>query len=89
MVAPDGGDLIQLPTQSPSTNSVERTAKLTLDGNGVLVGDVNEVRIGDKAWVERGRLREATKEGDRIRPIENILSASLTTSRSRMRPSRT
>ena len=78
LVAPNGGDLIQLPTQLPSTNSVARTAKLTLDGNGVLVGDVNEVRIGHKAWVERGRLREATKDGDRIRPIENILSASLT-----------
>jgi hypothetical protein len=78
LVAPGGGELIQLPTQPASTNSMQRTAKLTLDGNGMLLGDVNEVRIGDQASVERGRLRQATKEGDRIRPIENTLSASLT-----------
>ena len=78
LVAPDGGELIQLPTQSATTNSVQRTAKLALDGRGTLTGDVNEVRQGDRAWIERGELRNATKESDRLRPIENILSASLT-----------
>jgi hypothetical protein len=77
LVAPDGGELIQLPTQPADTNSIQRNAKLTLDGTGTLKGDVIEVRQGDQAWTERGRLREATKEADRLSSIEEILSSSL------------
>jgi len=78
LVAPDGGELIQLPTQPADTNSIQRNAKLTLDGTGTLKGDVIEVRQGDQAWTERGRLREATKEADRLSSIEEILSSALT-----------
>ena len=78
LAGPNGGELTQLPTMPPSVNSIQRTAKLTLDGNGTLTGEVNEVRNGNKAWSERGRLLHAEKDADRIRPIENILSASLT-----------
>jgi hypothetical protein len=77
LVAPDGGELIQLPTQAAATNTIQRTAKLSLDGNGTLKGDVNEVREGDRAWTERGRLHEATKDADRLSSIEDILSSSL------------
>ena len=31
LVAPDGGELVQLPAQPPAMNSIQRTAKLTLD----------------------------------------------------------
>ncbi len=78
LVAPDGGELIQLPTQAATTNRIQRTAKLSVDGTGTLKGDVDEVRQGDRAWTERGRLREATKDADRLSSIEDILSSSLT-----------
>jgi hypothetical protein len=78
LVGPDGGELIQLPTQSATTNTIQRTAKLSIDGTGTLKGDVDEVREGDRAWNERGRLLEATKEADRLSAIEDILSSSLT-----------
>ena len=78
LVAPDGGELIQLPTQPATTNTIQRTAKLSVDGTGTLKGDVDEVREGDRAWSERGRLLEATKEADRLSAIEDILSSSLT-----------
>jgi hypothetical protein len=78
LAGPKGGELVQLPTMPSSVNSIQRTAKLTLDGSGMLAGQVIEVRNGDKAWTARGRLRHAGKDADRIRPIENILSDSLT-----------
>ena len=78
LAGPNGGELVQLPTMPASVNSVRRSAKLTLDANGMLTGQVNEVRNGDKAWAARSRMRHATKDEDRIRPIENILSDSLT-----------
>jgi hypothetical protein len=78
LVAPDGGELIQLPTQAATTNTIQRTAKLSVDGTGTLKGDVDEIREGDRAWAERSRLREATKEADRLSSIEDILSSSLT-----------
>jgi hypothetical protein len=81
LVTPDGGELVQLPVQVPATNSVQRTAKLTLDATGTLKGDVHEVRIGDHAQIERAALRSATKDSDQIKPIESLLSASLTTYR--------
>ncbi len=78
LVLPDGGQLIQLPTLPATTNSIKRTASLTLDGSGTLKGDVTETRLGEKAWIVRSRLHEMSNDNDRIRPIENILSNSLT-----------
>jgi uncharacterized protein DUF3857/transglutaminase superfamily protein len=77
LVLPDGGQLIQLPTLPATTNSIKRTAKLTLDGSGTLKGDVVETRLGDKAWTVRARLQSLKGDSDRVRPIENILSNSL------------
>lgn len=77
LVTPDGGELIALPKQPPTMNSIERTAKLTLDARGTLKGDVKEVRLGGRAWSERWALREATKDTDRIKPIETLLANSL------------
>jgi hypothetical protein len=77
LVTPGGGELIELPQQPSSMNSIRRTAKLTLDPSGTLKGDVKEMRLGHRASSERGRLRSVTKDSDRIKPIEELLSNSL------------
>ncbi len=81
LVAPDGGELVQLPQQPATTNSIQRTARLTLEPTGTLKGDVKEVRLGDRAWTERWRLRLVTKDADRIKPIESLLGGSLSSFR--------
>jgi predicted transglutaminase-like cysteine proteinase len=77
LVTPDGGELVELPRQPSAMNSIRRTATLTLDPNGNIKGDVEEVRLGDRAWRERWALRTVTSDKDRIKPIENILAGSL------------
>ncbi len=77
LVTPEGGELVELPQQPPAMNSIQRMAKLTLDANGMLKGDVEELRLGDRAASERWRLRTATKNSDRIKPIESLLAGSL------------
>jgi hypothetical protein len=79
LVAPDGGELIELPQLPPASNGISRTAKLSLSPTGTLSGDVNEVRVGDRASAQRWALRTVTKDADRIKPIESLLSQSLTT----------
>jgi hypothetical protein len=77
LVTPDGGELVGLPQQPSTTNSIQRTAKLTLDINGTLTGEVKELRLGDRASSERWRQRTVTKDADRIKPIEDLLAGSL------------
>jgi hypothetical protein len=77
LVTPNGGELIELPQQPSSMNSIRRTAKLTLDATGTLKGEVKEMRLGARASSERGRLRTVTKDIDRIKPIEDLLASSL------------
>src|SRR6202050_2782023 len=77
LVTPDGGELVELPQQTSSMNSIQRTAKLTLDSAGTLKGEVEEVRLGERASSERWRLRTVTKDAARIKPIEDLLSSSL------------
>ncbi len=79
LVGPEGGELIELPQLPPTSNGIQRTAKLSLSPTGTLSGDVNEVRVGDRAWTQRWALRSVTKDADRIKPIESLLSQSLTT----------
>jgi hypothetical protein len=79
LVAPDGGELIQMPQEPTSMNSIRRTGKLTLDPAGALKGDVEETRLGHRASQERNRLRNVTKDTDRVKPIEEILAGSLST----------
>jgi hypothetical protein len=79
MVTADGGELIELPKQPSDMNSIQRTGKLTLDPSGTLKGDIHEVRQGDRAWVQRGRLLTVAQASDQIKPIESLLSDSLTT----------
>jgi len=77
LVTPNGGELIELPQQPTSMNSIRRTAKLTLDSTGTLKGEVKESRLGERAASERWRLRTVTKDADRIKPIEELLSSSM------------
>ncbi len=77
LVTSEGGDLMRLPQQPSAMNSLQRVGKLTLDANGTLKGDVTEVRLGDRAWSERRRLRAVTRSADRIKPIESLLTGSL------------
>jgi len=77
LVAPSGGELVELPQQPPTMNSITRTGKFTLDAMGTLKGEVSEVRLGDRAWSERMRLHSITKNSERIKPIEDLLSGSL------------
>jgi hypothetical protein len=77
LVTADGGELVQLPQQPSAMNSIERVGKLTLDANGVLKGDVTEVRLGDRASSERSRLRRVAKSTDKVKPVEDLLAGSL------------
>jgi hypothetical protein len=77
LVTPEGGELVQLPQQPSAMNSIQRAGKLMLDANGMLKGDVEERRLGDRAASERWRQRTVTKSADRIKPIESLLAASL------------
>jgi hypothetical protein len=77
LVTPDGGELVELPQQPSAMNSIQRTAKLTLNTAGMLKGEVKEMRLGERASSERWRLRTVAKDTDRIKPIEDLLSNSL------------
>jgi len=77
LVTPEGGELVELPQQPSAMNSIQRSGKLTLDANGMLKGEIKEVRLGDRASSERRQLRTVTKNEDRIKPIENLLAGSL------------
>lgn len=77
LVAPDGGELLRLPQLHPSTNGVSRTATLVLDASGTLRGEIREVHLGDRAVNERYELRSATKDADKIKPVETLLAHSL------------
>jgi transglutaminase-like putative cysteine protease len=79
LVTPEGGELLELPQLTAETNGIERTAKMTLDDKGTLRGDVHEVRVGDKAALQRYALRSSTQDTDRIRPVEAVVGASLST----------
>ncbi|HTS04271.1 MAG TPA: DUF3857 and transglutaminase domain-containing protein [Candidatus Eisenbacteria bacterium] len=77
LVMPDGGELLALPQQPSAMNGIERTGKLALNDKGMLTGQIKETRLGERASSERWALRSVTKNEDRIKPIESLLSGSL------------
>jgi predicted transglutaminase-like cysteine proteinase len=79
LVTPAGGELLALPQTSGALNGVERTAKLTLDEDGTLTGDVRESWSGDAAAEQRYALSTAQQDVDQIKPIEGMLTHSLAT----------
>ena len=79
LVTPDGGELVELPKLPPAMNGIQRTAKLSLSATGTVSGEVQETRVGDRASSQRWALRTVTKDADKIKPIETLLSHSLAT----------
>jgi hypothetical protein len=79
LVTPEGGELVKLPQLPAAMSGVQRTAKLTLSPGGTLSGDVVETRLGDSGLWQRMTLKSVTKDADRIKPIETLVSHSLST----------
>ncbi|HTW38872.1 MAG TPA: DUF3857 domain-containing transglutaminase family protein [Steroidobacteraceae bacterium] len=79
LVTPDGGELVKTPLMPIEGNGVRRTAELTLDGNGDLSGDVRELWLGDSASAQRAVLSSATRDTEKIRPVQAMLASSLAT----------
>ena len=77
LVTPDGGELIHVPQLSPISSGTMRTAKLSLDVRGGLRGEVHDERVGDAASWQRGETRAVEKDADRIKPIERLMSHSI------------
>jgi transglutaminase-like putative cysteine protease len=76
LASAQGGELVHLPLQAPSTNCIFRTAKLQLDSDGSLHGVVDEQLIGSDASSERERLLSAPGV-DRTKVIEAFLATFL------------
>jgi hypothetical protein len=77
LVTPEGGELVEMPQLPPTTSGTTRTAKLRLNSQGVLQGEVLSDSRGDAAWWLRGELRAADKDSDRIKPLERLMSNSV------------
>jgi hypothetical protein len=77
LVTPEGGELVMLPALKTAPATIQRKGKFTLSATGVLEGEVEEFRTGDFADAQRVRLRSVTKDSDRIKPIEKLLSDSI------------
>lgn len=77
LVAASGSALVRLPVEPASTNGIQRKGKLTLDNAGMLKGEVNEVIVGDRAWSQRGHLLAVNDANERIKPIEKLISESV------------
>lgn len=79
LVTPEGGELIKLPQLPAAMNGVVRTAKLTLSPNGTLSGDFVEQRDGDYGSQQRGFLKSVSRDADRVKFLESLISHSLST----------
>ena len=79
LVTPDGGELIKVPQLPASMNGFERTAKASLDSVGTLRGEFVDQRNGDYGMYQRAALKSVSKDADKIKPIETLVSRSLTT----------
>jgi hypothetical protein len=63
LAAGEESQVIQLPVLSPDADTTDRTAKLELDANGTLQGDVTVTRLGASSWQLRESLSmESAKE---------------------------
>src|SRR6266853_579005 len=77
LVTPDGGELIKVPQLPAGMSGVVRTAKLALTSTGTLSGEFVEQRNGDYGTQQRARLKSVTKDADRVKVIETLISHSL------------
>jgi Domain of Unknown Function with PDB structure (DUF3857)/Transglutaminase-like superfamily len=74
---PDSSRLITLPQLQPGHAGTRRTARLTLDEQGLLAGDVTERITGQDALMQRGFLRSANRDSDTTKIVEARLAGSL------------
>ena len=79
LVAPDGGELVRTPQLPASLNAIERTAKMTLDGDGTLHGDIHETWSGDRASDQRAAAQASIRDTDVIKPVERVAADSFST----------
>jgi hypothetical protein len=79
LVTPEGGELMRTPQLPVGVNSVQRTAKMTLDEDGTLRGDIHEVWSGDRASMQRAAAQSASRDTDRIKPVERVAATSFST----------
>ena len=77
LVAPDGGELVNLPLLPPATNRLLRTATLSVSPTGNLTGEVEELRWGGPAEQSRKQFLSAAPS-DRQKVFEEFLGNSLT-----------
>lgn len=77
VAGPAGGTLVALPRTPEPSAGITRTARLSLDANGALTGEVHEIWSGDRAATQRGRLDAMATAVDLIKPVESDLAGSL------------
>jgi len=78
LVGPDGGEFVKLPTLPAAMSGVQRSAKMTMDANGTLQGEVKEVRMGDQGRWQRQALHGALDRKEWVKPVETLLAHSFT-----------
>ncbi|MBZ5537003.1 MAG: DUF3857 domain-containing protein [Acidobacteriia bacterium] len=76
LIGPEGGELVGLPLLPPASNRLLRTAKLTLNLNGTVSGEVEEIRWGAPAADQRA-LFLRTAPAERAKVLEHLLGSSL------------
>jgi len=76
LVTPDGGELVNVPKILDATGTT-RHGVFHLDASGNFTAEVTETHRGDAAWEQREYLKSVTKETDKIKVIEALLSESL------------
>lgn len=73
LVTDEGGELVQLPLLAPDFNRLQRTAKLSLNPDGTLSGEVRETASGSEARNLRALFRQAPV-ADRRKYMESFLA---------------
>jgi hypothetical protein len=77
LVTDGGGELILIPVLPPIDNQIKRVAHLKLQPDGSLLGEVQETRTGEHAWVSRAQLLN-THGNEREKALERFLGGFLT-----------
>jgi hypothetical protein len=75
LVTGEGGELLLLPRPAPEGNLLDRKGKLTLTGDGAVVGEIEETRRGAEADTLRYQMQAAT-EAERRKFLESFLARS-------------
>jgi len=80
LVTQDGGEVIDVPAHPPEANRMQVLAKLKLESNGVLAGDVREVRTGALAANMRQYLTSLKNDTERKQYVERRFARHMTQS---------